>query len=565
VTLGRLLLGARRPILLAALLAAAAAAAAMGLAGVSAYLAVRAAARPPSALALLAPIAAVRGLALLRAGARYGERLAAHDAAMRLVGQVRARALSRLLRRPPAEAVGRASGEWLRRVAADADRVGGVYADAVAPVLAALAAAALAAFVLARCGGLAALAAEACLTVSALGAPALAALLGRAAGARLVEARGRLAADLVADLEGMADLAAVEADAAARRRLGHLASEVDAHQRDVDLAAAVAAAVAALAAGATAALAAVACGRALAQGTLPPDLAAPAVFVLIAALEVARAPAGALAALGEGAAAARRLLPDPAPPVPAPPPRLPSGFSLRVRDLGMRYAPHGPWALEGVTCDLPEGAHVLLIGPSGGGKSSLVHVLARLLPYQRGSVHLGGAPLEAVPERELRRRVAVCEQRPHLLRAGVADNLRLARADAAAGALWRALEAVALAERVAALPGGLAARLDGAGAVLSGGERRRLALARLIVADAPVWILDEPLAGLDEGTARAVAARLRELAGGRSVLWIAHDPVPAWTFDAVWRLADGRLARADAAGAGASARPLPPPPPFLPG
>ncbi|MCL6596303.1 MAG: thiol reductant ABC exporter subunit CydC [Firmicutes bacterium] len=563
--LGRLLLGERRPIALAALLAAAAAAAAMGLAGASAYLAVRAAGRPPSALALLAPIAAVRGLALLRAGARYGERLAAHHAALRLVGRVRARALSRLLRAPPAQAVGRASGEWLRRVAADADRVGGVYADAVAPLLAALFAAGSAAFALPRCGGLAALAAGVGLAASALGAPALAALLGRAAGARLVAARGRLSAELVTDLAGMADLAGVDADGAARRRLGRLAAEVDAHRRAVDLAAAVAASLAALAAGVTAAFAAVACARAAARGALPADLAVPAVFVVVAALETARAPSGSLAALGEVAAAARRLLPDPGSPAPAPPRRLPSGFPVRVRDLGMRYVPHGPWALDGVSCDLPEGAHVLLIGPSGGGKSSLVHVLARLLPYQRGSVHLGGAPLEAVPERELRRRLAVCEQRPYLLRASVADNLRLARADAGANTLWRALEAVDLAERVAALPGGLAARLDGAGTVLSGGERRRLALARLIVADAPVWILDEPLAGLDEATAAAVAARLRELAGGRSVLWIAHDPVPVWAFDAVWRLADGRLAGADAGGAGAAARPAPEPPPSLPG
>ena len=162
----------------------------------------------------------------------------------------------------------------------------------------------------------------------------------------------------------------------------------------------------------------------------------------------------------------------------------------------------------------------MIAGPSGCGKSTLLAVLAGLLPPTSGSVHAGRS-VAAGPQWQSQ--VAWLPQRPHFLHGSVAENLRLGDPDASEDQLWSALRRVALEERVRDLPGGLHADVGEDGKLLSAGERARLALARVLVADRPWVFMDEPTAHLDQLTELIIADTILELGRTSGVVVVAHD------------------------------------------
>lgn len=187
----------------------------------------------------------------------------------------------------------------------------------------------------------------------------------------------------------------------------------------------------------------------------------------------------------------------------------------------MRHAQHGEWALRGLNLDLAAGTHLALVGASGAGKSSLAQLLGRLYPYQ-GSVALGGTALDQLCADDVRARLAIVEQTPYLFDASLRDNLRIAAPDADDAALRRVLAVAQLDEFLRELPNGLDTWVGANGVNLSGGEARRLAIARALLVDAPVLVLDEPSEGLDALTTAALYKALAVETRGRSVLLITH-------------------------------------------
>jgi ATP-binding cassette, subfamily C, bacterial CydC len=174
-----------------------------------------------------------------------------------------------------------------------------------------------------------------------------------------------------------------------------------------------------------------------------------------------------------------------------------------------------------VDLDLPQGHRLAVVGPSGAGKSSLVGALLRLYPYQ-GSITLGGTPLDAWLGDDVRARIAVVDQQPYLFDASLRDNLRLARPDATDEQLKKVVVQAQLDGYVASLPQGLDTWVGENGVRVSGGEARRIAIARALLADAPILVLDEPTEGLDAGTAAQLYHALAAAMAGRSVLLITH-------------------------------------------
>jgi ATP-binding cassette subfamily C protein CydC len=232
-------------------------------------------------------------------------------------------------------------------------------------------------------------------------------------------------------------------------------------------------------------------------------------------------------------------VPDPA--QPAPPP---AGHALRFDAVHFTWAPDRPAVFEGLTLEVPQGSRVALLGPSGSGKSTLAALALKVAAPQQGRVLLGGVDIAALPAAQVRARIGWLAQTTHLFADTIRNNLLLARPDADDAALWAALEAARLADVVQALPERLDAWLGEAGATLSGGQGRRLALARALLSPAPVLILDEPCAGLDADTERAFLATLNEVTDGRSILLIAHRLTGVERLDRIWRLSAGRAVAA---------------------
>ena len=248
---------------------------------------------------------------------------------------------------------------------------------------------------------------------------------------------------------------------------------------------------------------------------------------------------------GEVRAAARRLfdLADRTPsivagPDPSPAPRDTSVVFSSVR---LRYAPDSPPALDGLDLEIPDGRHLALLGPSGAGKSSLGRLLVRFWEYE-GEIRLGGHDLRRYRPDDLRRIVGIATQDAQLFNGSVRENLLMAAPEADTTALEQVLEVVQLAEFVRGLPDGIDTWIGEAGARLSAGQARRLVLARALLRDPRILILDEPTENLDAGTARQLIASLRAATQGRTVILITHDPRAAAQFtDEIVHMESGRI------------------------
>ncbi|MBS1677469.1 MAG: thiol reductant ABC exporter subunit CydD [Actinobacteria bacterium] len=215
---------------------------------------------------------------------------------------------------------------------------------------------------------------------------------------------------------------------------------------------------------------------------------------------------------------------------------------------GLRFShPGREEVLRGIDLRIEPGETVALVGPSGGGKSTLLSLLLRLADPGAGTIRCGGVDLCEVDPAAWRRHLAWVPQRPTVFAGTVADNVRLAAPDAATADVRAAVAAAGLAPVIAALPAGLETRVGEGGRRLSAGQAQRLALARAFLCGSPLLLFDEPTAHLDEETEREVAIAVRKLAAGRTALIVAHRPELATFADRVLRLEDGTItAPADA-------------------
>ena len=236
--------------------------------------------------------------------------------------------------------------------------------------------------------------------------------------------------------------------------------------------------------------------------------------------------------------------------MPAEPASLPVGpraADVTLDRVAAAWEP-GRTAVADLDLRVPAGTHVGLVGPSGCGKSTVAALLVRFLSPTAGTHHLGGVDVGTLDPDDVRRRVGLVDDDPYLFASTVAENVRLARPSASDDEVRDALVAARLDLWLAGLPDGLATRIGDGGAGVSGGERARIGLARALLADTAVLVLDEPTAHLDTATARAVTGDLLTACADRSVVWITHDQVGLDRMDRIVTLG-GERAPADLSGA----------------
>jgi thiol reductant ABC exporter CydC subunit len=517
----------------------------IGLLATSAWLISRSAQHPP-VLYLMVPVAAVQAFGIGRAVFRYAERLAGHDAALRLLARLRMSAYDKLERLAPAGTAVFRSGDLISRLVTDVDSLTDRWLRVRLPyAVAALAGAAAVAVETALLPQAGLLLALSLITAAAI-APLLAGAIARRAERQLAPRRGEFAAATVDLLRGAGELSVLGTRGQALHAVTSQSRLVARIQARSAYARAGGAAVTALAAGAALWGALVLGVAGVRSGTLAGVTLAVLALLPLATHEVFGGLAPAAQEIPRLRAASARVdevlqAPDPVaePASPAPLPGPP--YDISARNLTARWGEGEPDVLRGADLDLPAGARVAVTGPSGAGKTTLAMVLLRFLEPAAGTVTLGGTDITALDGDQVRAVVGLCAQDAHIFDATLRANLRLAKPDASDEELYRALHQARLGEWAASLPAGLSTEVGEHGARLSGGQRQRLALARVLLADFPVVILDEPAEHLDEPTAAALTADLLAAVAGRTVLLITHRPVRNTDVDQVLRLADGRL------------------------
>lgn len=518
----------RGRIALALLLATLALTSAVGLLVVSAWLISRASQQPPI-LTLQVAIVAVRALGISRGVFRYADRLVGHDAAFRSLAHVRVGVFRRLERLSPAGLGSYRQGDLLARLVGDVDAsvdlVVRVVLPAVSSVLAGALAVAMGAAILPAAGG----ALLVLLVVSGLVVPWLTTGIGARSQRARAAAEGELSAQLVAALSAAPELLALGTVDAAVARLREADATLTRLDRRRAVASGVAAGLGTLATGLTV-VACIGLGvTAMQQARMDGVwLAALALIPLAMADVLSGMPAAALAR-SRVAGAAERIFalmdsPDPVPARPGPRAATPPGRrpELDLQQVSARYPGAGTDALARLDLALPPGRRVALVGPSGSGKSTAVAVLLRLLDHGEGRYTVDGSDVRDLDEDDVRARLGAMDQRAHLFDTTIEENIRLANRDADDAALAAALAAAQLRDWVDALPAGLATRVGAHGSAVSGGQAQRIALARVLLADRPVAVLDEPGEHLDPAMADQVTAAALAATTGRSVVLVTH-------------------------------------------
>jgi ATP-binding cassette subfamily C protein CydC len=493
---------------------------------------------------LFVPSALVRAFSFIRILARYGERFVGHNATLRLLSDLRGWLFAALFPRLPLSDRSIRHGDLVSRLTADVDALDVAFLVAIGPMLGALLMGMAVTGVLIVFLPSAALVYALAVAGAVFVVPAALVIASRKVGREVVTAAADTRISVYDAISGHADLTILGVLGTAQDRFSALARRLS--DRRLTLAALTGAAAMAVQV-----LAAIAMIGTLWTGLVAHEAGAldPAVFVglVLAVLGSFEATAVIIRSVGKSAAAlaaAERLtalanLPpaiiDPAQPLP-----FPEGQKIDFSDVHFSYDTGAP-VLNGVTLTIAPGERIAITGPSGGGKSTLLRLLLRLNEPQCGGIRIGTTALHDIAAAQVHAHMALLSQDSPVFIDTIRNNLRVARPLADDEAIWAALEAARLDKFVATLPHGLDTVLGESGRTLSAGQMRRLCLARTLLSDAPIILLDEPTNALDRTNELAFFETLAESTKGRTLIMVTHAAIPDGTVDRVLEMRNGKL------------------------
>lgn len=522
----------------------------IGLLAVSAYL-ITTAATHPSLAAISIPIVGVRFFGIARGVFRYLERIVSHRATFRLLARLRTWfyvALEPLLPARLSEQ-GRLqalrSGDLLQRAVGDIDLLQNFYIRIMAPPIVAILIGCMMWIFFGAAGLPFVLIYLAFFLLSGIGIPLLTYLLGRHVSVAIVQKRADLHAYMVDSVQGSADLLAFGLEESYANRIATLSKELARLQMIMARISGLQNSLMSLFMNLSAWTMLLVAIPLVASGQLHGAWLAVLVLATLGSFEIIIPLPTAFQQVGGTLEAARRLyeIVD-APPVvqhPTKPSPQPQNYTLTVQQLGFSYNDTDHPALHGVSFTLPEGKCVAIVGPSGAGKSTMAQLLLRYRDYQQGEIQIGGHDIRTFQPDDLYKLTGVVEQDTHLFNTSIRQNILLARSDASEEDLLHATQQAQLHPFIQSLPDGYDTEVGEQGLRLSGGERQRIAIARALLKNAPILLLDEPTVNLDAITERAIFQVLKTAGQKRTTLFITHRLVEMDMADEILVLDQGTI------------------------
>jgi ATP-binding cassette subfamily C protein CydC len=487
----------------------------------------------------------LRLFAIGRTLARYAERIVTHDVTFRILQSLRSWFYIHLEPLAPARLMMYRSADVLNRIVADIDALDNLYLRVFSPSIVALVTSILVVVFIGLFDPLMALSVAMFLVIAGFGVPAIVLRLAGSSGHELAHHISNLRIRIVDALQGLPELLVFGAypqqiDLVKQSNLALLKVQLRmSHIRGASFA------LITVFSGL-----AVLCALYLAvilvnHQTLDGPALALVILTVMASFEAILPLPLAYQYLGQTREAGRRLLEivETVPQVVFPDQSIPVDrqFSIRFESVCFRYHDQAPWTLSDVDFHIPAGRRVAVIGETGSGKSTLVHLLARFWNPVSGHIRLGENEIDNFSETELRRLISVVSQQPHMFNATLKENLLLACPGASDDQLLAALNTAQLLEFVKGLPDGLNTWTGEAGQLISGGQARRVAVARAILHNGPLWVLDEPTEGLDPITEKNMMQALKRQTAGRTLLLITHRLLDLDWMDHILMLDHGRV------------------------
>lgn len=489
------------------------------------------------------PAAGVRGGAITRTAGRYFERLVSHDATFRVLQHLRVSTFSKLLPLSPAGLARFRQGELLNRLVADVDTLDHLYLRVISPLVGAFVVIVVVTFGLSFLDVQLALTLGGILLATLVFLPPMFYYAGRKTGETITVQRGQYRQQLTAWLQGHAELTIFGATQRYRQQLETSEDNwQEAQRRQAELTA-LSQAIMLLISGAAVILMLWMAAAGVGANTTPGALIALFVFCALASFEALAPVTGAFQHLGQVIASALRVTE-----ITSQKPEVvftkkthvvPERVELEIDNLSFAYPEQSQMALRDISLRVEAGQHVAILGRTGCGKSTLLQLLTRAWEPQQGKIWLNGEALSEFDETALRASTSVVSQRVHLFSATLRDNLLLAAPTASDAELNEALTRVGLEKLLE--DSGLNSWLGEGGRQLSGGELRRLAIARALLHDAPLFLLDEPTEGLDAETERQILDLLAEVTKEKTVLMVTHRLRGLANFDSIIVMDNGQI------------------------
>ena len=494
------------------------------------------------------PAAQIRALAITRTVGRYGERLLTHEATFRVLASIRSWFFEQLIPLAPGRLSALRSGDLLSHMTSDIDALDALYLRLLAPAMvAALGLTAVIGF-LYLYSPLISLSTGSLLLLASIGTPWIFNRLGHTGAQAIVALPASFRIRQIDMIQGLADLLANQAYTRFSLVLGQLSDLMINTQRLNNRLTAISSALTLLLAQITLLTALVLASISFRDGLLSGADLALIIFCVIAAFELVTPLPLAMQMLAKTQKAASRIrqVSEMSPTVVQPEHSLalPDNYDLQLDDVSFRYSENHDWALKNISLSIPQGTKVAIIGASGSGKTTLLQLIMRYYDPEHGGVFLAGQNIRHFNSDELLSCFGVLSQRSQLFAATIKENLLIAKPNASAAELDTAIKATGLEKFISYLPEGLDTWVGESGLKVSGGEARRIALARLYLKNAPVLLLDEPTEGLDSDTEREIFTALADFASDKTLIMVTHRESGLGLVDVVYRMEQGNLTEA---------------------
>lgn len=493
------------------------------------------------------PAAQIRALAITRTLGRYGERVVTHEATFRVLAEMRSWFFQQLIPLVPGRLAAMRSGDLLSRMTADIDALDALYLRLFAPAVVATIGITAVTVFLFFYSPLISLTTGLLLIIASVAMPWVFNRLGRTGAEEVVILAKDFRVRQVNMMQGLSDLIANQAYGRFSGFLEQLSDLMINTQRKNNRLSAISSALSLLLSQITLLIALVLAAMSFKEGLLSgPDLAL-VIFCVIAAFELVMPLPQAMQMLAKTQKAARRIRQvTEMPPTINKPDQvsaLPARYDLKLNEVSFRYPDQQDLALKNINLNIPQGDKIAIVGANGSGKTTLLQLIMRYYDPVQGTVLLAGQDLKQLDAEELMTCFGVLSQRSQLFAATIKENLLIAKPDASATELNAAVKAAGLENFIGYLPEGLDTWVGESGLKVSGGEGRRIALARLYLKNAPVLILDEPTEGLDRDTERDVFKALADFAGDKTMIMVTHREAGLGLVDVVYGMERGVLCK----------------------